>query len=287
VTDTLPKGTYQPADRLTGDYPTVTLSLMASNPTTTSLRQPIVIPGSGKTRRQQLRPFSTCRRIVLSLFMVGVCLFMTLSALAAVSPVDHQGYSQGMRALFQPLMTMADTKKNNGESLSIKAAQATALIVKGYDPASAHPQSRSTPPAQATSVPAPSAPAPSSGPITSNTSTLDHFFSGQCTYWANDRYHQLTGVWIPWFGNAYEWYQQAINYGWYTSTSPNPNGPSIIVLGPYVQDNLSAYGHVGVVERINGDGTVTTSNMHWPTVGVVSYVTFRYPVSGTHFIWAR
>ncbi len=121
--------------------------------------------------------------------------------------------------------------------------------------------------------------------MTSGTSTLDHFFSGQCTYWANYRYHQLTGVWIPWFGNAYEWYQQAINYGWQTSTSPNPNGPSIIVLGPYVQDDLSAYGHVGVVEHINGDGTVTTSNMHWPTAGVVSYVTFRYPVSGTHFIW--
>lgn len=59
-----------------------------------------------------------------------------------------------------------------------------------------------------------------------------------------------------------------------------------MVLGPYVQDDLSAYGHVGIVEKINGDGTVTTSNMHWPYVGVVSYVNFTYPVSGEHFIWA-
>ncbi len=91
VTDTLPKVTSQPADRQTGEYPTATLSLMASNPTTTSLRLPIVIPGSRKTRRQQPRPFSTGRRILFSLSMVGVFIgIMTLSALAAVSPVDHQ-----------------------------------------------------------------------------------------------------------------------------------------------------------------------------------------------------
>lgn len=282
LTDSLPKGITQPTDRQTGEYPTVTLSLMASHPTTTALRLPTVIPGSRKPRRQKPHPFSTGRRILFSLSLVGLCIgLMTLSAFAAISPIDHQGHSQGLRALFQPLMNLVTTKHNNGGSLSIQAAQATAMAVRGYDPASAHPQSASPPPAQATS-----APAPTGGPITSGTSTLNHFFSGQCTYWANYRYHQLTGVWIPWFGNAYEWYQQAINYGWHTSTSPNPNGPSIIVLGPYVQDDLSAYGHVGVVEHINGDGTVTTSNMHWPTAGVVSYVTFRYPVSGTHFIWA-
>jgi len=281
VTDTLPKVTTQPADRQTGEYPTATRSLMASHPTTTSLRLPIVIPGSRKTRLQQPRPFSTGRRILFSLSLVGVCIgIMTLSALVAVSPVDHQGHSLGLRALFQPLMKMADTKNNNGGSLSIEQAQATAMAVRGYDPASAHPQSASPPPAPSSSS------AASSSPVTSGTSTLNHFFSGQCTYWADYRYHQLTGVWVPWLGNAYEWYQQAINYGWHTSMSPNPNGPSIIVLGPYVQNDLSAYGHVGVVEHINGDGTVTTSNMHWPTAGVVSYVTFRYPVSGTHFIWA-
>src|SRR6266571_7335079 len=282
TTDALPTMISQPADRQTGECSTVSLSLIASNPTTTSQRLPIVIPGSRKMRRQKPRPFSACRSLVFSLTLVGVCIaVMALSAFAAISPVDRQEHSQGLRSLFEPLMKMATTKNNNGGSLSIEQAQATAMAVRGYDPASAHPQSVSPPP------PAPSSSsASSSSPVTSGTSTLNHFFSGQCTYWADYRYHQLAGVWVPWLGNAYEWYQQAINYGWHTSISPNPNGASIIVLGPYVQNDLSAYGHVGVVEHINGDGTVTTSNMHWPTAGVVSYVTFRYPVSGTHFIWA-
>ena len=141
---------------------------------------------------------------------------------------------------------------------------ATAETTDGFDPAGVHVNV---------------------GPVSASGSTLGRFFYGQCTYWADYRFHQLTGVWIPWLGNAYEWYSQAINYGWHTSNYPNPNGPSIMVLGPYVQNDYSAYGHVGVVEKITGDGTVTTSNMHWPYVGVVSYVNFTYPVSGEHFIW--
>src|SRR5260370_19033533 len=81
ITDVLPTMISQPADRQTGEYSTVSLSLMASNPTTTSQRLPIVIPGSGKTRRQKPRPFSACRSLVFSLTLVGVCIaVMTLSA---------------------------------------------------------------------------------------------------------------------------------------------------------------------------------------------------------------
>ena len=71
------------------------------------------------------------------------------------------------------------------------------------------------------------------------------------------RYEELTGHFVPWLGNADEWACQAAAYGWVTSTVPNPNGPSIIVLAPGVQ-GAGSYGHVAVVETgvtnyANGD----------------------------------
>lgn len=260
-----PDVTGQLAEPQTGNFSTMTIVPVASRSvTTTSLRQPMVIRGSGKTRQlHQPRHLSRNGRIMLSVSAVCLCILLTMTALAAVVPVDTQGHAQGLGKILEPLMNVVTSKSNNGSSISIQEAEATAATTDGYNPASVYV-----------------------GPISANGSTLNRFFYGQCTYWADYRYHQLTGVWIPWLGNAYEWYQQAINYGWHTSDYPNPNGTSIIVLGPYVQNDLSAYGHVGIVEKINGDGTVTTSNMHWPYVGVVSYVNFSYPVSGTHFIWA-
>jgi surface antigen len=260
-----PNVTGQLAEPLTGNLPIVTIAapVTSSNITTTSLRQPMVIRSSRKTRQMQSpRYLSKNGRLVLTVSAVCLCMLLTVTALAAVVPVDHQGHAQGLAKLLQPLMNVVQSNDNNGRSITIQEAEATAATTDGYDPANFYV-----------------------GPVSASGSTLNRFFYGQCTYWANYRYHQLTGVWIPWLGNAYEWYQQAINYGWHTSSYPNPNGPSIMVLAPYVQ-GTSAYGHVGVVEKINGDGTVTTSNMHWPYVGVVSYVNFTYPVSGEHFIWA-
>jgi surface antigen len=259
-----PTMTDQLASPQMGNLATLTLSSTASRNITTSLRQPLVIRGSKKARQWgSARSLSRNGRIVLSVSAVCLCMLLTITALAAVVPVDNQGHPQGLGNLLRPLMNVVSSKGNNGSSISIQEAEATAATTDGYNPASVYV-----------------------GPISANGSTLNRFFYGQCTYWADYRYNQLTGIWVPWLGNAYEWYQQAINYGWHTSSYPNPNGPSIIVLGAYVQGAYSAYGHVAVVEKINGDGTVTTSNMHWPYAGVVSYVNFSYPVAGTHFIWA-
>ena len=258
-----PTVTGQLAAPQTGNLATLTIFPPAPRNTTTSLRQPVVIHGSQKTRQlASSRSLSRNGRIVLSVSAVCLCVLLSITALAAVVPVDNQGHPQGLGNLLRPLMNVVTSKSNNGSTISIQEAEATAATTDGYNPADVYV-----------------------GPISANGSTLNRFFYGQCTYWADYRYNQLTGVWVPWLGNAYEWYQQAINYGWHTSSYPNPNGPSILVLGPYAQSS-SAYGHVAIVEKINGDGTVTTSNMHWPYVGVVSYVNFSYPVAGTHFIWA-
>jgi surface antigen len=114
--------------------------------------------------------------------------------------------------------------------------------------------------------------------------SVDHFLYGQCTYWANMRYHQLTGHWIPWLGNASQWAYEAPTYGWTISDTPNPHGVSIMVFGPYAESS-GAYGHVAVVERVNADGSVYTSNWNWHGAwATLSYMTF-YPTNGVHFIW--
>src|SRR6185312_7142425 len=108
---------------------------------------------------------------------------------------------------------------------------------------------------------------------------------GVCTYWANLRYHQLTGHWVTWLGNAYQWADGASLAGWHVSSTPHV--PSIIVLQPGVQ-GASGYGHVAVVESVSGN-VAHTSNMNWYTngggYGIVSYYNFTAG-SGVSFIWA-
>lgn len=124
------------------------------------------------------------------------------------------------------------------------------------------------------------------------TGNANGFPLGQCTWWADERYHQLTGYYVPWNGNAYQWYQGAVSSGWQTSATPPKGIPSIIVMQPNVQ-GASSLGHVGVVEKVNNNGTVTVSNMNWAT-GPVLQTVQGYPIrqttinvgAGIGFVWA-
>ena len=104
-------------------------------------------------------------------------------------------------------------------------------------------------------------------------------FSGypdQCTWWAAERYHQLTGIWVPWIGNAYQWAANAQSSGWVVSDQPPKGIPSIICLQGYAGQGLLAsgtqYGHVGIVEGINNDGSVRTSDENWTVGPILGYV---------------
>lgn len=109
----------------------------------------------------------------------------------------------------------------------------------------------------------------------------------ECTWWANERYHQLTGDYVSWAADAHGWLAGAQAAGWEWSALP-PDVPSIIVLQPGVQLADGTYGHVGVVEHVNADGTVTTSDLNWgPTPAAranVSTVVF-HTGPGVDFIW--
>lgn len=133
-----------------------------------------------------------------------------------------------------------------------------------------------------------------------NGNPFDPTYRGQCTWWAQERYHQLTGLWTPMLGNAYQWLGQAQAAGWETGDKP-PNGiPSIICMQGNAGQGLipslgGKYGHVAIVEKINPDGSVLTSNMDW-SVGTpfqTNINTHGYPVrqvlfkpgTGVSFIW--
>jgi len=112
----------------------------------------------------------------------------------------------------------------------------------------------------------------------------NYFPYGQCTWWANQRYHQLHGVFVPWRtqSNAWQWTARAYQFGWHVSRSPRVG--SIIDLQPWVQ-GAYGLGHVAVVERVLSNGHVITSNMNWGAYPWrVTYVQFS-PGPGVTFIY--
>jgi surface antigen len=113
-------------------------------------------------------------------------------------------------------------------------------------------------------------------------------YGWQCVVWAAWRYHQLTGTYPPFgWGNALTWTQGAKNaQGW--STSSTPVVPSIACLQPGV-DGAFSDGHVAIVEQINTDGSVLTSNMNWGvpdgSSDQVEMVTHKAPQNGLAFLY--
>ncbi|HLZ80386.1 MAG TPA: CHAP domain-containing protein, partial [Ktedonobacteraceae bacterium] len=217
------------ADIQTGAYPSLR--------STTALRQPVVIRSTGK-KSTGMRP-PKGRRWVVQLSVTVVMILIAVGTLMAVAPAGTYGET-GFNP-FRPVINWVEGSNNNPSLLAEQAATVTAVTRDGFQPSSNQSYTG-----------LPSAP--------SGTSGYDGFTYGQCTYYADFRYHQLTGNWVPWGGNAWEWAAGARASGWNVSSIPHV--PSIIVLQPGVQ-GAGYFGHVAVVERINTDGTVYTTSWNW------------------------
>ncbi|GCE11409.1 hypothetical protein KTT_12680 [Tengunoibacter tsumagoiensis] len=246
---------------------------LPATPTTTSLRTPVVIRGSSKkSSGTMLPPRPQGKRLFLHSTVTILLVLLVVGALFAVLPIGP-GHASGLSLLNLPI-SMVPAKNTNNALIGAQIATATAVTQDGYDPGGG-----------LTYAGVNSAPTTSQGSLSaSDIGSLNRFFYGQCTYWANMRYHQLTGHWVPWLGNAAEWKWGAINNGWVVSNTPNPNGPSIIVLQPYIQ-GAGYYGHVAVVESGTTATTVSTSNWNWAGYwGRESWVDFSVG-SGVSFVW--
>ncbi|UDI78845.1 CHAP domain-containing protein [Staphylococcus taiwanensis] len=93
----------------------------------------------------------------------------------------------------------------------------------------------------------------------------NHYYFGNCTYYAFDRRQQLGRSIGSYWGNANNWAYSAKNAGLAVDNRPE--------VGAIFQTNAGYYGHVGVVERVNQDGSVYVSEMNWN--GNFNHVTNR------------
>lgn len=228
---------------------------------TTALRQSVVIPATGKKSTGTMRP-PKGRRWVVQIAVTAIIVVILFVSLLSVLPIGPGGAHAFN--LFQPIVNLVRSNGSNVSFVAQQAATATAITQDGHEVANLQ-----------NSPFLPTAP-----PGTSNGNSFTY---GQCTYWADSRYHALTGHWVPWGGNADEWsYGAAHSAGWVVSSQPHI--PSIIVLQPGVQQ-AGWYGHVAVVEEYNKDGTLNTSNWNWDgNWGYTTYVTFK-PGPGVSFVW--
>ena len=243
---------------------------------TTALRMPVVIKGSDKQSTGMLPPQPKGRRLMLHVTVTALLLFIMAGSLMAVAAVGDVGAHTGTTTTSPSTNGMFSSNGDNSVSLAQQAATATAVTQDGYEP----PRQTS----QATNAPAPAPTYAGVNPGPALGGSGNHFFQGQCTYWAAYRFHQLTNVWVPWLGDAWQWSGQAAANGWHVSSSPSVG--AIIVLQPGVQ-GAGGYGHVAIVERINSNGSVYASNYNWYAggggFGILSYWTFS-PGAGVSFV---
>lgn len=79
----------------------------------------------------------------------------------------------------------------------------------------------------------------------------------QCTWWAYTRRHQLGLPVGSHLGDGAMWADSARRLGYWVDDTPRVGDVMVFRRG---QEGASAvYGHVAIVEKINGDGSVTTS----------------------------
>lgn len=79
----------------------------------------------------------------------------------------------------------------------------------------------------------------------------------QCTWWVYIRRHQLGLPVASYFGNGGQWDNTARSMGYKVDHTPSVGAVMVFEPGQY---GMSAqYGHVAIVEKVNSDGSVTTS----------------------------
>lgn len=82
-----------------------------------------------------------------------------------------------------------------------------------------------------------------------------HFSWGWCTWYVS------TQRYVPWMGNARDWYHNAQAFGFQVGHTPR--------VGAIMVTRESWYGHVAYVESVDGDGGFTVSEMNYKGFGVV------------------
>jgi surface antigen len=222
---------------------------------------------------------------------IALVLVVIVAGLLAVVIPTGNGQAGGMLSFFQPQVSSVTSHKNDTALIAAQAATATAVMQDGFDEGGnvtyagvnrdySLGNGQST--LDITTGGSQSPTTASAGGTVSAANLVIRATPGQCTYWADYRYWQLTGYAVPWSGNAETYAYQAPAYGWINTSTPVLH--SIIVLQGGVQNAGPYTGHVGIVERINADGSVYVSSWNIIGPGILSYTTY-YPGPGVSFVY--
>lgn len=93
----------------------------------------------------------------------------------------------------------------------------------------------------------------------------------QCTWWAYIRRHQLGLPVGSYFGNGGQWWSSAMRLGYQVNHTPSVG--AIVSYLPGQNGSNRLYGHVAIVERVNSNGTILTSNCGAVMNGRIYYQT--------------
>ncbi len=90
---------------------------------------------------------------------------------------------------------------------------------------------------------------------------MNYYSGGQCTYYAFERRQQLGKPVGSNWGNAHNWANAARSQGYSVTNSPSVG--AIMVFSQGQGGASSYYGHVAIVESVNGDGSINISEWNW------------------------
>ena len=176
----------------------------------------------------------------------GGSVFFALG-LGAISSAPHHLVS----AAAAPATLPQTSSVANDDLVGLLPVRTTAVL---YTEAVSEP---TPPPAPTTPAPVRRAATPrtaagSSWAVGSVSGAGNGFTYGYCTWWvAHKRY-------VPWRGNAAQWWWNARPFGYAEGSSPRPG--SIMVMG---YSGSSPQGHVAYVESVNPNGSFLVSEMNW------------------------
>ena len=138
----------------------------------------------------------------------------------------------------------------------------------GYTPPAPAPAQTSTP--STTTAASASAPVRYGSPVVSTAGGNTYAF-GNCTSWAYERRLQLGRPIGNTWGNAATWAGAAAAQGFAVNHTPEVG--AVYQMPAFIDAYTGVYGHVGIVEGINADGSVTVSDMNY--AGGFNTVSYR------------
>lgn len=86
-------------------------------------------------------------------------------------------------------------------------------------------------------------------------------YFANCVFWVLGRFYELFGIWLS-STNAENFIAEATNRGLKTGNAPKP-GAVIVWAKGEIGNGADGAGHVGIVEQVNPDGSIVTSESGW------------------------